>query len=66
MRRQSKEKAVYSLLRFLIMVLVSMAVWMALGLGVGFLLHQLVPTIDLGGIHLARDTLFPQLLAARA
>jgi hypothetical protein len=39
---------VYSLLRFLIMVLVSMAVWMAIGLGVGFLLHQLVPTIDLG------------------
>jgi hypothetical protein len=39
---------VYSLLRFLIMVLVSMAVYMAIGLGVGFLLHRLVPTIDLG------------------
>jgi hypothetical protein len=39
---------VYSLLRFLIMVLVRMAVWMAIGLGVGFLLHRLVPTIDLG------------------
>ncbi|MGE3541465.1 MAG: hypothetical protein AB7N91_29035 [Candidatus Tectimicrobiota bacterium] len=38
----------YSLLRFLIMVLVSMAVWMAIGLGVGFLLHRLVPAIDLG------------------
>ena len=38
----------YSLLRFLMMVLVSMAVWMAIRLGVGFLLHQLVPTIDLG------------------
>ena len=38
----------YSLVRLLIMVLVSMAVWMAIGLGVGFLLHQLVPTIDLG------------------
>jgi hypothetical protein len=39
---------VYSLLRFLLMVLVSMAVWMAIGLGVGFLLHWLVPAIDLG------------------
>ena len=38
----------YSLLRFLLMVLVSMAVWMAMGLGVGFLLHRLVPAIDLG------------------
>ena len=38
----------YSLLRFLMMVLVSMAVWMAIGLGVGLLLHQLVPTIDVG------------------
>ena len=37
-----------SLLRFLIMVLLSMGVWMAIGLGVGFLLHRLVPTIDLG------------------
>jgi hypothetical protein len=39
---------VYSLLRFLIMVLVSMAVWMTIGLGVGFLLHWVVPAIDLG------------------
>ena len=38
----------YSLLRFLIMVFVSMAVWMAIGLGVGFLLHRVVPAIDLG------------------
>ena len=38
----------YSLLRFLIMVFVSMAVWMAIGLGVGFLLHRLVPAIELG------------------
>ena len=38
----------YSLVRFLIMVLVSMAVWMAIGLGVGFLLHWFVPAIDLG------------------
>ena len=38
----------YSLLRFLLMVLVSMAVWIAIGLGVGCLLHWLVPAIDLG------------------
>ena len=38
----------YSLLRFLLMVLVSMAVWMAIGLGVGCLLHWLVPAIHLG------------------
>ncbi len=38
----------YALLRFLLMVLVSMAVWMAIGLGVGCLLHWLVPGIDLG------------------
>ena len=38
----------YSLLRFLLMVLVSMAVWMAVGLGVGCLLHWLVPAIDVG------------------
>jgi hypothetical protein len=37
-----------SLMRFLIMVLLSMGGWMAIGLGVGFLLHRLVPTIDLG------------------
>jgi len=39
---------VYSLLRFLLMVLVSMAVWMAIGLGVGCLLYWLVPAIHLG------------------
>lgn len=38
----------YSLLRFLIMVFVSMGVWMTIGLGVGFLLHRFVPAIDLG------------------
>ena len=38
----------YSLLRFLLMVLVSMAVCIAIGLGVGCLLHWLVPAIDLG------------------
>ena len=38
----------YALWRFLLMVLVSMAVWMAIGLGVGCLLHWLVPAIDLG------------------
>ena len=37
-----------SLMRFLIMVLLRMGVWMAIGLGVGFLLHRLVPAIDLG------------------
>ena len=37
-----------SLLRFLLMVFLSMGVWMAVGLGVGFLLHRLVPAIDLG------------------
>jgi hypothetical protein len=41
---------VYSLLRFLIMVLVSMAVWMAIGLGIGFLLHWVVRAIDLGAL----------------
>ena len=30
------------------MVLLSMGVWMAIGLGVGFLLHGLVPAIDVG------------------
>jgi hypothetical protein len=39
---------VYALLRFFIMVLLSTGVWMAIGLGVGFLLHRLVPVIDLG------------------
>ena len=38
----------YSLLRFLLMVFLSMGVWMAIGLGVGFLLHRCVPAIDLG------------------
>lgn len=38
----------YSLVRFLMMVFVSMAVWMAIGLGVGFVLHWVVPAIDLG------------------
>ncbi len=37
-----------SLVRFLIMVLLSMGVWIAIGLGVGFLLHWLVPAIALG------------------
>ena len=37
-----------SLGRFLLMVFLSMGVWIAIGLGVGFLLHWLVPTIDLG------------------
>jgi hypothetical protein len=39
---------VYALLRFFIMVLLSTGVWIAIGLGVGFLLHRLVPAIDLG------------------
>ncbi len=38
----------YSLVRFLMMVWVSMAVWMVIGLGIGLLLHQLVPAFDLG------------------
>ena len=38
----------WSLFRFLLMVLVSMTVWMAIGLGVGFLLHGLIPAIELG------------------
>ena len=37
-----------SLWWFLLMVFLSMGVWMAIGLGVGFLLHWLVPAIDLG------------------
>jgi hypothetical protein len=45
---RDKENDVYALLRFFIMVLLSMGVWMAIGLGVGFLLHRLVPAIDLG------------------
>ena len=38
----------YSLLRFLIMVLVSTGVWIVIGLGVGVVLHRVVPAIDLG------------------
>ena len=45
---RDKENDVRSLLRFLLMVFLSMGVWMAIGLGVGFLLHWLVPAIDLG------------------
>ena len=37
-----------SLLRFLLMVLLSMGVWIAIGLGVGFLLLWFVPAIDVG------------------
>jgi hypothetical protein len=39
---------VHSLVRFLLMVFLSMGVWLAIGLGVGCLLHWLVPAIDLG------------------
>jgi hypothetical protein len=39
---------VHSLLWFVIMVFLSMGGWMTVGLGVGFLLHRLVPAIDLG------------------
>jgi hypothetical protein len=39
---------VSTLVRFLIMVLVRMAVWMPIGLGVGFLLHWVVPAIGVG------------------
>src|SRR5215471_13730208 len=45
---RDKENDVRSLLRFLLMVFLSMGVWMAVGLGVGFLLHRLVPAIDSG------------------
>ena len=38
----------WSLFRFLIMTLLTMGIWIAIGLGVGFLLHRLVPSIDLG------------------
>ena len=37
-----------SLLRFLLMVFLSMGVWMTIGLGAGFVLHWLIPAIDLG------------------
>jgi hypothetical protein len=46
--RKHKENDVRSLVRFLIMVFLSMGVWIAIGLGVGFLLHWLVSAIDLG------------------
>jgi hypothetical protein len=39
---------VCSLVRFLNIVLLSMGGWMAIGLGVGFRLHRLVPAIDMG------------------
>ena len=39
---------VRSLVRFLIVVFLSMGVWIAIGLGVGFLLHWFVPAIDVG------------------
>ena len=51
---RDKENDVRSLLRFLLMVFLSMGVWMAIGLGVGFLLHWLVPAIDLGMATLIR------------
>ena|SRR5262245_51392498 len=38
----------HSLVRFLLMVFLSMGVWMAIGLGAGFVLHRLVPAMDLG------------------
>lgn len=38
----------HSLVRFLLMVFLSMGVWIAIGLGVGCLLHRFIPTIDLG------------------
>jgi hypothetical protein len=45
---REKENDVRFLVRFLLMVFLSMGVWMAIGLGVCFLLPWLVPTIDLG------------------
>jgi hypothetical protein len=39
---------VRSLSWFLIMVLLSMWVWITIGLGAGVLLHWLIPAIDLG------------------
>jgi hypothetical protein len=45
---QAKERDVYALVRFFVMTFVSMGVWIAIGLGVGFVLHWLVPSIDLG------------------
>jgi hypothetical protein len=51
---RDKENDVRSLMRFLIMVFLSMGVWIAIGLGVGFLLHRFIPTIDLGMATLIR------------
>jgi hypothetical protein len=45
---RDKENDVRSLMRFLSMVFLSMGVWIAIGLGVGFLLHRFIPAIDLG------------------
>src|SRR5262245_30100147 len=45
---RDKENDVRSLFRFLTMVFLSMGVWIVIGLGVGFLLHQFVPAIDVG------------------
>src|SRR6185436_16348584 len=45
---RDKESDVRSLVRFLLMVFLSMGVWIAIGLGVGCLLHRFVPAIDLG------------------
>src|SRR5919202_716984 len=46
--RRQKENPVGSLWWFLLMVFLSMGVWMTIGLGAGFLLHWLIPAIDLG------------------
>jgi hypothetical protein len=40
---REKEYAMRSLVRFLLMVCLSMGVWMAIGLGVGYLLHWFSP-----------------------
>src|SRR5262250_2707982 len=46
--RRQKENPVRSLWWFLLMVLLSMGVWITIGLGAGFLLHWLIPAIDPG------------------
>jgi hypothetical protein len=46
--RHADANDVRSLVRFLIMVLLCMGVWIAIGLGVGVLLHWLVPAMDVG------------------
>lgn len=38
----------HSLVRFLLMLLLIMGVWIGIGLGIGFVLHRLVPAIDVG------------------